>query len=302
MKKLIITEREINIFRIKLVEEEKCIQTIEKYIRDIRKLEEYSKERKITKQMMIQFKADLENCNQYKVSSINSFIAAANHYCEVMGHPEYKVKTIKVQKNIFEAEEKELTKTEYERLIQAAQRKGREQLVCIIQTLGSTGIRISELKYITVESLKTGFADIYNKGKSRRILYPSELRKMLKNYAVKHAVSRGSIFITKGGKAVNRSNVWKQLKVISLLAGVNPSKVFPHNMRHLFARSFYSIKKDIARLADVLGHSSIETTRIYVKSSGKEHRKLLDSMKMVFNSTYISRNIRNCSCIVKSTT
>lgn len=174
-------------------------------------------------------------------------------------------------KNMFASEERELTKGEYECLIDTDVSMGNEQLALIIQTLGSTGIRISELKSVTLESVIRGVADIHNKGKLRRILFPSELRNALIRYADRHEIVRGSIFITRTGSPLNRCNIW--------------------NMRHLFARSFYNIKKDIARLADVLGHSNIETTRIYVKSSGEEHRKLLDSMKMVVKSDYIIKKV-----------
>ena len=213
-----------------------------------------------------------------------------------------KVKMIKVQKNMFATEERELTKGEYECLIDTAVSMGNEQLALIIQTLGSTGIRISELKSVTLESVIRGVADIHNKGKLRRILYPSELRNALIRYADRHGIVRGSIFITRTGSPLNRCNIWKMMKQLSVAAGIDPSKVFPHNMRHLFARSFYNIKKDIARLADVLGHSNIETTRIYVKSSGEEHRKLLDSMKMVIKSDYIIKKVVDRKCFVKSTT
>lgn len=252
--------------------------------------------------MVIDYKYYLENTGNYKISSINSFLASVNHYLEVMGYGDMKVKMIKVQKNMFVSEECELTKGEYECLIDTAVSMGNEQLALIIQTLGSTRIRISELKSVTLESVIMGVADIHNKGKLRRILYPSQLRNALIRYADRHGIVRGSIFITRTGSPLNRCNIWKMLKQLSVAAGIDPSKVFPHNMRHLFARSFYNIKKDIARLVDVLGHSNIETTRIYVKSSGEEHRKLLDSMKMVVKSDYIIKKVVDRKCFVKSTT
>jgi integrase/recombinase XerD len=252
--------------------------------------------------MVIDYKYYLENTGNYKISSINSFLASVNHYLEVMGYGDMKVKMIKVQKNMFASEERELTKGEYECLIDTAVSMGNEQLALIIQTLGSTGIRISELKSVTLESVIRGVADIHNKGKLRRILYPSELRNALLRYAERHEIVQGSIFITRTGSPLNRCNIWKMLKQLSVAAGIDPSKVFPHNMRHLFARSFYNIKKDIARLADVLGHSSIETTRIYVKTSGEEHRRLLDSMKMVVKSDYIIKKVVDRKCFAKSTT
>ena len=302
MRKLFVTEKSIEEYRGLLIGEEKGKLTVEKYVRDMRKFYEYAKEKCISKQLVIDYKYYLENSGDYKISSINSFLASVNHYLEVMGYGEMKVKMIRVQKNMFESEERELTKSEYESLIDTAVSVGNEQLALIIQTLGSTGIRISELKSVTMESVNKGVADIHNKGKLRKILYPSELRNALRRYAAKHSIVRGSIFVTRTGRPLNRCNVWKMLKQLSLAAGVEPSKVFPHNIRHLFARSFYNIKKDIARLADVLGHSSIETTRIYVKSSGKEHRKLLDSMKMVIENECEWKKMVDRKCFIKSTT
>ena len=302
MRKLYVTEKNIKEYRKLLIREEKGTLTVEKYIRDIRKFYEYADGKCISKQMVIDYKYYLENTGNYKISSINSFLASVNHYLEVMGYGDMKVKMIKVQKNMFVSEECELTKGEYECLIDTAVSMGNEQLALIIQTLGSTRIRISELKSVTLESVIMGVADIHNKGKLRRILYPSQLRNALIRYADRHGIVRGSIFITRTGSPLNRCNIWKMLKQLSVAAGIGPSKVFPHNMRHLFARSFYNIKKDIARLVDVLGHSNIETTRIYVKSSGEEHRKLLDSMKMVVKSDYIIKKVVDRKCFVKSTT
>lgn len=302
MRKLFVTEKSIKEYRKLLISEEKGTLTIEKYMRDMRKFYEYADGKCISKQMVIDYKYYLENTGNYKISSINSFLASVNHFLEVMGYGDMKVKMIKVQKNMFESEERELTRNEYECLIDTAVSMENEQLALIIQTLGSTGIRISELKFVTVESINKGNADIHNKGKMRRILFPSNLRNALKRYAEKHSIERGSIFITRTGRPLNRCNIWKMLKQLSVSAGVEPSKVFPHNMRHLFARSFYNIKKDIARLADVLGHSSIETTRIYVKTSGKEHRKLLDSMKMVIKNKYVWNKTADRKCIAKNAT
>ena len=302
MKNIIVTEKNIEAYRKMLIREEKGALTIEKYTRDMMRFCDYADGRRVTKQLVVDYKEYLENTGLYKISSINSFLASVNHYLEVMGNSDMKVKMIKVQKNMFEAEERELTKEEYTSLIDTAVDMGNEQLALIIQTLGSTGIRISELKFVTVESINKGNADIHNKGKMRKILFPSNLRNALKRYAAKHSIRSGSIFITRTGRPLNRCNVWKMLKQLSISAGVEPSKVFPHNMRHLFARSFYRLKKDIACLADVLGHSSIETTRIYVKSSGKEHRKLLDSMRMVFCHENVSCKRNEGKCIVKSTT
>lgn len=289
--KRIITPAVIEHFREILKNDEKSKQTIEKYIRDIKKLMIYANGQEISKELLLNYKEHLEKCGKYKISSINSYIAAANHLCEVMGWTDIRVKMIKVQRETFVPENKEITIREYEKLIKTAYKKGDERLALIIETLGSTGIRISELGHITVESLKYGMADIYNKGKVRRILYPSELLKLLKEYVKERHMTHGSIFITSKGNTVNRSNVWRMMKKLCRAAGVNEEKVFPHNMRHLFARCFYKIKNDIAKLADVLGHSSIDTTRIYIKSTGKEHKRQLDKMNMVVGKRFkVSEN------------
>ena len=277
----IITENTIEYFHKMLIHAEKGKQTIEKYIRDIGKLKEYADGRNITKELLLEYKEYLETSGQYKITSINSYLAAANHYCEVMGWMDIRVKMIKMQKETFVPENKEITMHEYEKLIKAAYEKGNERLALIIETLGSTGIRISELSNITVESLKLGMSDIHNKGKVRRILYPTKLRNLLKDYIRREHITHGSIFVTSKGNPMNRSNVWRMMKKLCKAAGVSEEKVYPHNMRHLFARTFYKVKNDIAKLADVLGHSSIDTTRIYIKSTGREHIRQLDKMNTV---------------------
>ena len=285
-EKRIINTESIEYFKRVLIRNEKSIQTIEKYIRDIKKLMIYAHGQSISKEMLLEYKEYLEKCGRYRISSINSYLAAANHFCEVMGWMDIRVKMIKVQRAVFIPENKEITMNEYEKLVKTAYKKGDDRLALIIETLGSTGIRISELRYITVESLKYGMADIHNKGKARRILYPGELLKLLKEYVRKKYITHGSIFVTSSGNPVNRSNVWRMMKNICRLAGVSADKVFPHNMRHLFARTFYKIKNDIAKLADVLGHSSIDTTRIYIKSTGREHKRQLDKMNMIIGTRY----------------
>ncbi len=295
-----ITKKLIKTYKQRLEDDEKSIHTIEKYVRDVRKLADYLDGRQLTKRRMIEYKQHLEKCGLYCISSINSFLAAASNLCKTFGWTGLSVRTIKEQKDTFVPEEKELTKEEYKRLVGAATADGNERLAMIIQTIASTGIRISELEFITVESLKCGFANVYNKGKSRKVLLPDKLRRVLREYAATKEIKRGIIFRTKNGTPVDRSNVWKELKNLCGSADVAEEKVHPHNLRHLFARTFYSIKKDIVRLADVLGHSSIETTRIYIKSSGKEHRKLLDSMNMVLPRR--RRKNKKRKCITKSTT
>ncbi len=277
----IITPHTIELYKKILIMAEKETQTITKYLRDIKKLMIYANGEPVNKEMLLKYKEYLEKCGKYKITSINSYLAAANNFCELMGWTDIRVKMIKVQKETFIPEDREITMREYEKLIKTAYKKGDVRLALIIETLGSTGIRISELQHITVESLKHGMADIHNKGKARRILYPSELLKILRKYAKDNHILHGSIFITSKGNPVNRSNVWRMMKKLCQLAGVKAEKVYPHNMRHLFARTFYKIKNDIAKLADVLGHSNIDTTRIYIKSTGREHKRQLDKMKMI---------------------
>ena len=277
--KRIITQQLKQQFIDTLYKEEKNKNTIEKYLRDIEKLEQYLSNRCITKEEVINFKEDLQK--HYKISSVNSFLAAINHFFEVVGWQDLKIKSLKVQKQIFSPEERYLTKREYKRLISTAMATGKERIALIIQAIGSTGIRISELSYITVESLRKGRVEISNKGKTRQVFYPKALQKVLLRYSKKMKIAEGILFRTSTGKAVNRSNVWREMKNLCKRARVSEEKVFPHNLRHLFARCFYEIKKDIAKLADVLGHSSIDTTRIYIKTTGKEHRRLLERMEMV---------------------
>ena len=283
-QKRIITSSTLEYFRKMLIMAEKEIQTIDKYVRDIKKLMAYAKGQSISKEMLLKYKDYLQKCGKYKISSINSYLAAVNHFCEVMGWTDIRVKMIKVQRETFVPENKEITMHEYEKLVKTAYKKGDKRLAIIIETLGSTGIRISELRHITVESLKYGMADLHNKGKVRRILYPSELLRILREYVKEKHICSGSIFITSKGNPINRSNVWRMMKNLCRDAGVSEEKVYPHSMRHLFARSFYKIKNDIAKLADVLGHSSIDTTRIYIKTTGKEHKRQLNKMKMVLGT------------------
>ena len=286
--KRIINKKRIELFRKELYREEKKESTIEKYIRDLKKLEKYLAGRTITKENMIQFKEYLQSCGDYEISSINTYLAAANHFCDSMGWADAKVKLLKRQKEFYESENTYLTKEEYKKLVLTANKKGQKRLSLIMQTIGGTGIRISELRFITVESLKKGKVNVYNKGKRRTIFYPEKLQKMLSRYGKEQRILFGCLFRTKTGKPLDRSNIWREMKKLCKKAGVKSGKVFPHNLRHLFAREFYQIKKDIAKLADVLGHHNVETTRIYIKSTGIEHRRVLNMMRMVIGMGNIS--------------
>lgn len=250
-----------------LREQEKSRHTIEKYCRDVRKFFVFAGE-VWDKNTIISYKEYLQT--HYKTSSANSMLASLNSYFHFIGKQEYCVRTFRVQKQIFCDERREMTRSDYQRLVKAAQKRGDERLCAILQTLASTGIRISELSYITAESLAQGEAVIDCKGKQRVILLPQSLMLYLTRYCQKNQIERGSIFVTKSGQAVRRQNVWADMKSVCADAGVLPSKVYPHNLRHLFARIFYERDHDLVRLADYLGHSSVETTRRYTITSSRE--------------------------------
>ena len=208
-------------------------------------------------------------------------LASINSLFSFLGWAELKVKSIKLQRQIYCPEEKELTKAEYMRLVSTAKQKGNERLNLLIQTMCGTGIRVSELQYITVEAVKCGEAVVSLKGKTRSVFIVRELQKKLLRYAAEQKISSGAIFITRNGKPMSRTNIWREMKSLCEQARVNPQKVFPHNLRHLFARTFYGIEKDIAKLADILGHSSINTTRIYIITTGNEHRQRMENMRLI---------------------
>lgn len=279
--KRIIKEKMLKKYEVYLRNEEKSKATIKKYMCDIGKLKDYMNGREVDKEGMLAYKDKLLTQDGYKVSSINSFLVAANCFFEYMGWHDLKVKTYKVQREAFCPENKCLSKEEYFRLVMAAKESGKIRLAMILQTICATGIRASELNAVTVASVQSGMVVIHNKGKIRTILLPDDLKKKLLYYIVKMGIKKGIVFCTASGKAVNRSNIWKEMKSLCKKADVKEDKVFPHNLRHLFAHTFYEIKKDLAKLADVLGHSSIETTRIYIRTSVKEHMNQLNQMKLV---------------------
>lgn len=280
MKGRILTENRIADFSAYLRSEEKSENTVEKYLRDVQAFAEYLGGAEITKGKVIAYKSRLLAEN-YAVRSINSMLASLNSLFSFLGWSDCKVKSIKLQRQIYCPEEKELTKAEYMRLVNTAKQKSNERLSLILQTICGTGIRVSELQYITVEAVKRGEAVVSLKGKTRSVFIVKELRKKLLRYAAEQGIQSGSIFITRTGKPISRTNIWREMKGLCEQAGVNPQKVFPHNLRHLFARVFYGIEKDIAKLADILGHSSINPTRIYIVSTGNEHRQRLENMRLI---------------------
>ena len=280
MKGRILTEKIIGDFSCCLKSEEKSENTLEKYLRDVRAFAAYLGGAAVTKETVIAYKNKLLSEN-YAVRSVNSMLASLNILFAFLGWTDCRVKSIKLQRQIYCSEERELTKAEYMRLVNTAKQKGNERLNLILQTICGTGIRVSELQYITVEAVKCGEAIVSLKGKTRTIFIVRELQKKLLRYAAEQGISSGTIFITRTGRPMSRTNIWREMKGLCEQAGVNPQKVFPHNLRHLFARVFYGIEKDIAKLADILGHSSINTTRIYIISTGNEHRKRMENMRLI---------------------
>lgn len=274
-----ITNEIIKEFELYLYEEERSDNTIEKYMRDIRFFREWLQGGFIDKSVVIEYKKEL--CKRYAVKSINSMLSSLNAFFVFMGWHDFKIKTLKIQRQIFADKSKELSKSEYERLLFAAKDKKNERLYYLIQTIASTGLRVSEIKYVTCEAVRQGQAVINCKGKIRQIFLPKKLCQMLKQYTKSRNIKSGSVFITRSGKPLDRCAIWKMLKDLCESAGVSKDKVFPHNFRHLFARTFYSLQKDIVRLADILGHSSVETTRLYTMESGTEHIKQLQKLGLL---------------------
>lgn len=266
-------------YRTFLYEDEKSELTIEKYIRDVKKFAEFSDGKTLDKQLILEYKAELEK--KYTPRSANSMIAALNSYLKFIGRAELCVRQFKIQREIYCSEDKELSKEEYFRLLNEAKRQNNIRLYLIFQTVCGTGIRISELKYITVEGVRHGCVTVKCKGKSRTVFIVEKLKQQLLRYAKDKGIAAGPIFVNSNGIPLCRVTVWRSMKSVCDAAGVDSRKVFPHNLRHLFARIFYSIEKDIVKLADILGHSNINTTRIYIITTGIEHRRKMENMHLV---------------------
>lgn len=264
-------------YHLYLINEEKAKATIDKYIRDIKAFYKWLNGQSIEKKVILKYKEML--IANYAPRSVNSILSSLNSFFDYFGWHNCKVKIIKIQKQIFCEKDKELTKSEYIRLLQSA--KNNKRLYYLMQTICSSGIRVSELKYITVEAVNIGQADIRCKGKMRTVILPKKLCRILKKYISECKIKSGAIFITKNSRPLDRSNIWADMKKLCKKAGVAESKVFPHNLRHLFARTFYSMQKDIVRLSDILGHSNINTTRIYIMESGNAHRRQIDRMELL---------------------
>ena len=267
-------------YRAYLAQKEKSIATIDKYLRDIRTFMKWlGGEQDITKEKVIAYKAWLQE--HYKTSSMNSMLVALNGFLDFMGDPQDRVKTVKVQKQMFRSTEKEMSRAEYKRLVHTAYRLGRGQTALIMETIGATGIRISELRYITVAAVQSGKAEVSCKGKKRQVYLVRELRDKLLKYCRRKGIRKGSVFVSRYGNPLDRSNIWSQMKAVGAAAGVCPEKVFPHNFRHLFARVFWEKWKDLFYLADILGHSNVNTTRIYTMTTVLNHAKRLRVLGLV---------------------
>ena len=276
----ILTMDQLVLFQQHLAGEEREQSTIEKYMREVRSFQTWLTGRPVTTKIVASWKNHLRT-EGYKPETINSKLSALNKFFSFMGWSECRMKYLKIQRKLFRGTERELTKAEYIRLLETANSGGKVRLALLIETICATGIRVSEVKYITEEAIQAGRADIALKGKIRTILLPGKLCRKLQKYARKQKITSGEIFLTRSGKGISRRQIWAEMKALCKKANVAPSKVFPHNLRHLFARTFYRACRDVAKLADVLGHSSVETTRIYLISTGVEHARQLERLGLI---------------------
>lgn len=282
-KEIKVTDKLINQFIKYLQEQEKSQSTIVSYKRELFSLQMFFDDSSLNKDSLLRYKTIITK--QYKPSTCNVSISAINCFLKYINRQDLFLKPLKIQKTIFEPAEKELTKKDYNKLIKAALINGDERTALAIQTICATGIRVSELQSITVETLRSGQAHICNKGKNRIVFIPKALVNVLKKYVVNHNIASGPIFVTCNNKPLDRSNLWKSMKQLCSVAGVKPSKIYPHNLRHLFAKTYYTQQKDISRLADILGHSSINTTRIYTRESGAVHAKQIEGLGLIGDTT-----------------
>ena len=274
------TVEQIREFSRYLREEERETATIDKYSRDVKDFFIWLKDREISRERIAEWKQHLRRVGRKPVT-INGKLSALNKFLSFLGRNDCRIKYLKIQRRLFRSTEKQLTKQEYIRLLETAHSLGRERLALLMETICATGIRVSEVKYITAEAIRAGRTEIALKGKIRTILLPGKLCRKLKKYAGKRKIVSGEVFLTRNGKGMSRRQIWAEMKSLCEKAGVAPSKVFPHNLRHLFARTFYRVCRDVAKLADVLGHSSIETTRLYLISTEAEHVRQMERMGLI---------------------
>ena len=276
-----LTDQHLAAYHNHLREEEKAAGTIDKYQRDLRDFVQWlAGDAGVCKERVADWKAHLQTQGLAPVT-INSKLAALNSLFRFLGWEDCRVRFLKIQRRPFRDAARELHRSDYDRLVAAARKRSNKRLALVMETLCATGMRVSELAYITVEAARRGRADISLKGKIRVVLLPERLCRKLLNYAAKQKIACGELFLTASGKRLSRRQIWSEMKHLAVCAGVNPQKVFPHNLRHLFATVFYAACRDIVRLADVLGHSSIDTTRIYLTTSGDEHRRYLEKLRLV---------------------
>lgn len=280
MEKRTITTEQIVSFGQFLREDERSKATVEKYLREVRMFAAFLGSGEVTKAAVAQWKANLLAEN-YNPTTVNGKLSAIDRFLAFMGWEDCRVKHLRLQRRLFRESNKELSKAEYERLLSTAEESGKVRLSLLMETICATGIRVSEVRYITVEAAQAGKAEISLKGKIRTILIPGKLCRKLKKYAQKNKITSGELFLTRSGRTLSRKQIWSEMKALCKKAGVEASKVFPHNLRHLFARTFYNVCQDVVKLADVLGHSAIETTRIYLVSTGAEHTRMLEQLNLV---------------------
>ena len=280
MTERVITKATIEQFEAYLHKEERSNGTVDNYIRNVRELAAWLAGQAVTKEQLVAWKDALQ-AKRLQPTTVNAKLAAIGCFLRVMGWQDCQVRFLRVQRRVFREKEKELTREEYEKLLAAAQQQGSERLALLLETICATGVRVSEVQYITVEAARRGRADVTMKGKIRTILIPNKLCRKLLKYAKQTKTASGKIFLTRNGTALSRKQIWAEMKSLCQAAGVSPGKVFPHNLRHLFATVFYRACHDIVKLADVLGHSSIETTRIYLVTTGFEYAKQLEQLGLV---------------------
>ena len=275
-----ITVAQIAAFRQHLLEDEREPATIEKYFRNITEFAAWLAGQPVSKELVIQWKDHLQHSGQQPVT-VNGKLSALNRFFAFLGWADCQVKYLRIQRRMFRSTARDLTREDYTRLVETAQALGRDRLALLIETICATGIRVSEVRYITVEAARAGQTTISLKGKLRTILLPGKLCRKLLKYARKKKITSGEIFLTRSGRGLSRRQIWAEMKALCGRARVERSKVFPHNLRHLFARTFYRACRDVVKLADVLGHSSIETTRIYLISTGAEHARQIEQLRLI---------------------
>ena len=274
-----ITTDQLTQFRALLKNEEKSAATMNKYLRDVQRFALWLGDTPLERDAMLDYKADL--MRHYAAGSVNSILAALNRFLRMIAREDCRVHRLRIQYQAYSPEEREITAQEYADLVRTARETGRARLALVLQTICATGIRVSGLPAITAEAARRAVAVVRCKGKSRRVLIPTRLQKKLLRYMKQHRIAFGPVFVTRSGAPLDRSNIWREMKALCRAAGVSDKKVFPHNFRHLFARTFYRLNKDLAKLADLLGHSSINTTRIYIRTTSAEHRRCLERMRLV---------------------